>query len=94
VRSHSANLEEAGRVAGRMTLRGHAKNIRCPIYIVAGTRDRLTSPEEARRLASEVSGPCVLSIIEGGNHVVNNLWYLYRDQTADWMSAQLGSPRR
>jgi 2,6-dihydroxypseudooxynicotine hydrolase len=28
-------------------------------------------------------------VIEGGNHVVNNLWYRYRDQTADWMAAQL-----
>jgi dienelactone hydrolase len=94
VRSHSANLEEAGKVSARMTLRGHAKGIRCPIYIVAGTRDRLTSPEDARRLAAEVSGPCVLSVIEGGNHVVNNLWYQYRDQTADWMATQLGLPRR
>lgn len=39
--------------------------------------------------AAEVSGPCVLSVIEGGNHVVNNLWYRYRDQTADWMAVQL-----
>ena len=89
VRSYSANLEEASKVAARMTLRGHAKNITCPIYIVAGTKDRLTSPDEARKLAAEVSGPCVLSVIEGGNHVVNNLWYRYRDQTADWLATQL-----
>ena len=89
IRSKSANLEEAGKVALRMTLEGAAKNIACPIYIVAGTKDRLTSPDQARRLAAEVSGPCVLSIIEGGNHVVNNLWYRYRDQTADWMATQL-----
>jgi len=94
VRSHSANLEEAAKTAARMTLRGHAKNITCPIYIVAGTKDRLTSPDEARKLAAEVSGPCVLSVIEGGNHVVNNLWYRYRDQTADWMATQLGVGRR
>jgi 2,6-dihydroxypseudooxynicotine hydrolase len=94
VRSHSKNLEEAAQVAARMTLRGHAKNITCPIYIVAGTKDRLTSPDEAKKLAAEVSGPCVLSVIEGGNHVVNNLWYRYRDQTADWMATQLGLPRK
>jgi dienelactone hydrolase len=94
VRSHSANLEQASKIAARMTLRGHAKNIVCPIYIVAGTKDRLTSPDEARKLAAEVSGPCVLSVIEGGNHVVNNLWYRYRDQTADWMATQLGVERR
>lgn len=93
VRSRSRNLEEAGKVSARMTLRGAAKNITCPIYIVAGTKDRLTPYTEAQRLAAAVSGPCVLSVIEGGNHVVNNLWYRYRDQTADWMAVQLGAPK-
>ena len=91
VRSQSANLEEAGRVALRMSLKDVAHNITCPIYIVAGTRDRLTPVTEAQKLAAEVSGPCVLSVIEGGNHVVNNLWYRYRDQTADWLAVQLGA---
>jgi 2,6-dihydroxypseudooxynicotine hydrolase len=92
VRSKSADLEQAGKVARRVTLKGIAKNITCPLYIVAGTRDRLTPPEAARRLAAEVAGPCVLDVIEGGNHVVNNYWYRYRDQTADWMARQLGLP--
>jgi 2,6-dihydroxypseudooxynicotine hydrolase len=83
VRSKSANLEEAGKVALRFSLKGIARNITCPIYIVAGTKDRLTPVDGAKQLAAEVSGPCVLSIIEGGNHVVNNLWYRSRDQTAD-----------
>jgi len=94
VRSKSANLEEAGKVALRVSLKGIAKNITCPIYIVAGTKDRLTPVDAAKQLAAEVSGPCVLSIIEGGNHVVNNLWYRYRDQTADWMAERLGEPKR
>ena len=93
VRSKSANLEEAGKVALRVSLKGVAKNITCPIYIVAGTKDRLTPVDAAKQLAAEVSGPCVLSIVEGGNHVVNNLWYRYRDQTADWMATQLGAPK-
>lgn len=91
VRSKSADLEQAGKVAQRMSLNGIAKNITCPIYIVAGTEDRLTPASEAQKLAAEVSGPCLLSVIEGGNHVVNNLWYRYRDQTADWMAWQLGT---
>ena len=94
VRSKSVNLEEAGRVALRMSLAGIAKNISCPIYLVAGTKDRLTPHTAAEKLAAEVSGPCVLSVIEGGNHVVNNLWYRYRDQTADWMATQLGATKR
>jgi 2,6-dihydroxypseudooxynicotine hydrolase len=94
VRSKSANLEEAGKVALRFSLAQCAKNITCPIYIVAGTKDRLTPHTQAEKLAASVSGPCVLSVIEGGNHVVNNLWYRYRDQTADWMTVQLGAPKR
>ena len=89
VRAKCANLEEAGKVALRFSLAGIARNITCPIYIVAGTRDRLTPHSEAEKLAAEVSGPRVLSVIEGGNHVVNNLWYRYHDQTADWMATQL-----
>jgi len=94
VRSKSANLEEAGKVAVRASLKGVAKNITCPIYIVAGGKDRLTPSTEARKLASEVSGPCVLSIVEEGTHVLHNVWYRYRDQTADWMAVQLGVPKR
>src|SRR5712692_5180330 len=94
VRSKSANLEEAGKVAVRFSLAQCAKNITCPIYIVAGTKDRLTPHTQAEKLAASVSGPCVLAVIEGGNHVVNNLWYRYRDQTADWMAAQLRTARR
>jgi 2,6-dihydroxypseudooxynicotine hydrolase len=94
VRSKSADLEEAGKVALRFSLAGCAKNITCPIYIVAGTKDRLTPHTEAQKLAAAVSGPCVLSVIEGGNHVVNNLWYRYRDQTADWMATQLRAAKR
>ena len=94
VRSKSADLEEAGKVALRFSLAQCAKNIACPIYIVAGTKDRLTPHTQAEKLAAAVSGPCVLSVIEGGNHVVNNLWYRYRDQTADWMAAQLGAAKR
>jgi dienelactone hydrolase len=90
VRSKCANLEEAGKVALRMSLKGAARHITCPIYIVAGTKDRLTPHSEAEKLAAEVSGPCVLSVIAGGNHVVNNLWYRYRDQTADWRATQFG----
>lgn len=94
VRSKSADLEQAAKVAVRMSLKGIAKNITCPIYILAGTKDRLTPHSHAEKLAAEVSGPCVLSVIEGGNHVVNNYWYRYRDQTADWMATQLGAAKR
>jgi 2,6-dihydroxypseudooxynicotine hydrolase len=94
VRTHSRTADEAWQKIQRMTLRDCAQNITCPLYIVAGTKDRLVPPEDAEKLAAAVKGPCVLSVIEGGNHVVNNYWYRYRDQTADWMATQLGVAKR
>ena len=47
VRSHSKTVEETREKAKTLTLRGVARNIMCPIYIVAGELDRLTPPENA-----------------------------------------------
>src|SRR5215210_2624906 len=90
VRSHSKTMEEAREKARTLTLEGVAMRITCPIYIVAGELDRLTPPSNAERIAAEVSGPVVLDIIKGGNHVVNNRRYMYQTQSADWMAVQLG----
>lgn len=93
VRSHSKTMEEAREKAKTLTLAGVAESITCPIYIVAGELDHLTPPHNAERIAAEVSGPKVLSIIQGGNHVVNNRRYMYQTQTADWMATHLGVAR-
>jgi 2,6-dihydroxypseudooxynicotine hydrolase len=62
----------------------------CPIYIVAGKLDRVIPWQDAERLAREVKGPVVFSLIEDGSHVANNRGYKWRLQTADWMADQLG----
>jgi 2,6-dihydroxypseudooxynicotine hydrolase len=93
VRSHSRTMEEARDKAKTLTLQGAAMNITCPIYIVAGELDRLTPPVNAERIAAEVSGPKVLQIVKGGNHVVNNRRYMYQTQAADWMARQLAVPK-
>ncbi len=92
VRSHSKTLEDAREKAKTLTLLGVAKNITCPIYIVGGELDHLTPPQNAERIAAEVSGPKVLNIVKGGNHVVNNRRYMYQTQAADWLARQLGLP--
>jgi dienelactone hydrolase len=89
-RAKVADIDGAAEVSARMSLQGVASNLTCPLYLVAGTADRITPPSQAELLAAEVSGPVVLDIVAGGNHVVNNYWYRYRDQTADWMADQLG----
>ena len=94
VRSHSKTMEQAREVAKTLTLEGVAKNIACPIFVVGGELDNLTPPHNAQRIAAEVSGPCELLIVKGGNHVANNRRYMFQTQTADWMARQLGVPVR
>ena len=89
VRSRCTSMEEAKAKARMLSLSGVAKNIACPIMIVAGELDRLTPASEARRLAAEVSGPCELLVVPGGTHVANNRAYAYRPQSADWLAARL-----
>lgn len=90
VRSHSSSMEAAREVAMTLTLAGVAKNITCPMFVVGGELDHLTPPHNARRIAAEVSGPCELMIVAGGNHVANNRRYMFQTQTADWLGQQLG----
>ena len=94
VRSHSKTMEDARDVAKTLTLEGVAKNIICPIFVVGGELDDLTPPHNAKRIASEVSGPCELLIVKGGNHVANNRRYMFQTRTADWMAQHLGLPKR
>ena len=79
-------MTQARENAKTLTLQGVAKNITCPIYVVGGELDRLTAPHNAERIAAEVSGPCTLLIVKGGNHVANNRRYMFQTQTADWMA--------
>lgn len=91
VRSQTKSDAEMRAVAARMTLKGIAERITCPLYIVAGKLDRIIPWEGAARLASEAKGPVELVIVEDGNHVVNNRPYRYRTQTADWLAYRLGA---
>lgn len=90
VRSHCKTPEDGRRNASTLSLKGVAEKITCPIYIVTGKQDRVVPWQDAERLAREVKGPVVLSVIEDGNHVANNRGYKWRLQTADWMAEQLG----
>ena len=88
-RSHSADQDEARGKASALSLVGVAERITCPLFVVAGGRDRLVPRSHPERLAAEASGPVELLVVEDGNHVVNNRAHDYRFRTADWMAAQL-----
>ncbi len=93
VRSHVDALEEAAEHGRSLTLADAAARITCPLFVVAGGRDRLVPRSHPERLAAEAAGPTELLIIEDGNHVVNNRAAHYRYRTADWMAAQLEATR-
>jgi len=90
-RSKSRTEAEGRARAATLTLKDAAKNITCPLFIVAGKQDRIVPWEEAERLAAAASGPVTRCFIEDGNHVANNRIYRYRFQSADWMARQLAA---
>ena len=58
-------------------------------YVEAGENDNLIPPSHARRMVEEAGPRAKLVVVEGGNHVANNVWYRYRPQSADWLASQL-----
>jgi fermentation-respiration switch protein FrsA (DUF1100 family) len=70
------------------TLEGLAPNIRCPLLICHGSRD-MVPVASAERLYNEASGPKHLLVLEGGNHVNNNMPYRYRPAVWDFLRREL-----
>jgi dipeptidyl aminopeptidase/acylaminoacyl peptidase len=88
VRSHAATPADAKKHATMFSLKGIAKQIVCPIFIIAGKRDKVVPYTEAEKIAAEVSGPVEFLIVDS-NHVINTRPYLNRPQAADWLAQQL-----
>ena len=93
VRSHAKDAADAKRRAAELTLSHCAKDIECPLFIVAGRQDRLVPAAHAERLARSASGPVELLMVEDGGHNANNRPYRYRGRSADWLAAQFGLPK-
>ena len=94
VRSRSRTIAEARERAATLTMKNVAKNITCPLFIVAGKQDGIVPWQEGERLAAAASGPVVRCFLDDGNHVANNRAYRYRSQSADWMARCLDVPKR
>lgn len=80
-------LAEISRVS---TMEGLASKIRRPFLIVHGTND-FVPLESARRLYEEIGGPKELVVLEGGNHVCNNMPFVYRPLVGDFLAQHLGA---
>ncbi|TMF22849.1 MAG: alpha/beta fold hydrolase [Chloroflexi bacterium] len=86
----SRDEAEAFERAKALTLRGVLGEVRCPLLVIHGGKDRLFPPEQAERIVSEAPNATLLLYPEG-NHVCNNIPYKYRPAMADWMSERLGA---
>jgi pimeloyl-ACP methyl ester carboxylesterase len=85
----AAGEEEARAKAAELNLYDAAPKLEQPYLAITGRRDRLIPWEQTKRQADEApAGEFVL--YDGGNHVCNNLPYLYRPLTADWLREKLG----
>ncbi|MGO7361377.1 alpha/beta hydrolase family protein [Rhizobium leguminosarum] len=71
--------------ARRFTLRG-ADGPAVPALIVHGGRDTIFPPSEAEKCADICRADKELQIIAAGNHVCNNIPWMYRPLVADWLA--------
>ena len=88
VPEQSRDEAEAFERSKALTLRGVLKDVRCPLLVIHGGKDRLFPPEQAERIVREAPNATLLLYPEG-NHVCNNIPYKYRPAMADWMAEQL-----
>jgi 2,6-dihydroxypseudooxynicotine hydrolase len=74
----------------RCTLEGLARKIRCPLLVVHGTDD-FVPVEQAKRIYDEASGPKEWVLLQGGNHVCNNMPFRYRPLIGDFLARHLAA---
>jgi pimeloyl-ACP methyl ester carboxylesterase len=75
--------------ASELTLHDAAPRLEQPYLAITGRHDRLIPWEQTKRQADEAPGGEFV-LFEDGNHVCNNLPYLYRPLAADWLREKLG----
>jgi 2,6-dihydroxypseudooxynicotine hydrolase len=89
---HSGAQDEAEAIAnaGQLSLDGAAQKIEQPLLIIHGKLDRLIPWQQAHKIVDAVGRNAQLAMFENGNHVCNNIPYVYRPLTADWLREKLG----
>jgi len=88
--SGATDAEEAKSNAGKLTLDGAAQRIKQPLLIIHGKLDRLIPWQQAHKIVDAVGSNAELAMFENGNHVCNNIPYVYRPLNADWLKEKLG----
>ena len=88
--SGASSDEEARARAHQLSLDGPAQKIKQPLLIIHGKQDKLIPWEQAYKIVDAVGKNAELAMFENGNHVCNNIPYVYRPLTADWLKEKLG----
>jgi 2,6-dihydroxypseudooxynicotine hydrolase len=81
---HAGSAERAA----ELSLAGVAERLEQPLLVIAGDRDRIIPWQDSRRIA-DAAPNAEWVLIEGGNHVCNNLPYRYRPLAGDWLAERL-----
>jgi dipeptidyl aminopeptidase/acylaminoacyl peptidase len=81
---------EARTKANLLSLEGIAGRIKQPFLVIQGKLDRLIPWEQAQKIVEAVGGNAELALFENGNHVCNNIPFIYRPLTADWLKEKIG----
>ncbi|MDZ4137217.1 MAG: alpha/beta fold hydrolase, partial [Paracoccaceae bacterium] len=64
-----------------------------PVLVLHGALDRIFPVTQATAQAEWAGPGCSLTVYPSGNHVCNNIPYLYRPQVADWVREALCGER-
>lgn len=89
VHSGASSEEDAKVRAHKLSLDGVAQRIKQPLLVIHGKQDRLIPWEQAHKIVNAVGKNAELAMFEIGNHVCNNIPYIYRPLTADWLKEKL-----
>jgi dipeptidyl aminopeptidase/acylaminoacyl peptidase len=89
--SGAKDAAEAQLNAAKLTLESAAPQIRKPLLVIHGKLDRLIPWEQALKIAGAAGKYAELALFDQGNHVCNNIPYIYRPLTADWLVEKLGT---
>ncbi len=81
--------QEARRLAAQFSLDGAAQKLQQPLLVIHGKLDRIVPWEQGQKIVDAVGANAEFALFENGNHVCNNIPYLYRPLTADWLKEKL-----
>jgi 2,6-dihydroxypseudooxynicotine hydrolase len=85
--------ETSRRLLEDVSLDGALDDLRVPVLVVHGERDRVMPPAHARRIAAALGDRAELRLEPEGNHSCNNLHTRVRPAVADWVAERLEEAR-